>query len=246
MHFVAVLVFAFVLGTVVGSFLNVAALRSLKSESVVWPPSHCPLCNHRLAAKDLVPVLSYVLLGGKCRYCLGSISPQYPLVEAAAGLIFAVLAWKYGLTWKFSWLATFASVLIIATITDLKEMVVPLEPIAIGLAAVTFLKVAAGVFKLSDILTALACSALLALPAGFGLTGDGDAPVAALIGLTLGPVRTVEALFWAVVFGGTYGIALLVKDSQNRKKQVPLVPFLAAGSAVAVFVPGTLAVLAWL
>lgn len=235
-----------VLGTVAGSFLNVVAIRSLKGESVIWPPSHCPRCGHRLAAKDLVPVLSYVLLRGRCRYCKGRISPQYPLAEAAAGAVFAALFWKYGATWEFLWLLVLASVLIIVTITDLREMTVPLGPVAVGLAAALFLRLAAGALGLLDILAALCCCALFAVPACFGLAGDGDAPVAALVGLALGPARAVEALFWAVVLGGIYGAALIVKDSQNRKKQVPLVPFLAAGSAIAVFAPGVLAVLAGL
>ncbi len=87
--------FLFILGVCVGSFLNVVALRSLKEESVVWPGSYCPRCNHALSALDNIPVLSYVLLQGKCRYCRQPISWQYPLVELLTGVIYAALAYVF-------------------------------------------------------------------------------------------------------------------------------------------------------
>lgn len=246
MYAVVPLLFAFLLGAIIGSFLNVVALRLLKDESIIWPPSHCPLCSHQLGPRDLIPVLSYILLRGKCRYCHGRISSQYPLVEAATGAVFALLFWKYGLTWKSAWLAVFISVLIISTIADLNEMTVPLVPLAVGLSGVIFLKLTAGMLGLCDILTGLACYVLFAFPARLGLMGDGDAPVAALVGFTLGPAQAVEAFFWALMLGGLYGAALLVKDSRNRKKQIPLVPFLTAGSVTAVLMPGVFTMLAGL
>ncbi|MBX9687671.1 MAG: prepilin peptidase [Candidatus Obscuribacterales bacterium] len=85
----------FVLGICVGSFLNVLALRSLKEESLVWPSSYCPQCKHSLSALDNIPLLSYLILQGKCRYCKGGISFQYPLVEFLTGLIYAALAYFF-------------------------------------------------------------------------------------------------------------------------------------------------------
>lgn len=85
----------FILGLCVGSFLNVVALRSLKEESVVWPGSYCPQCNHALSALDNIPLISYLLLQGKCRYCRNPISWQYPLVELLTGIIYAALAYVF-------------------------------------------------------------------------------------------------------------------------------------------------------
>ncbi|MBY0356718.1 MAG: prepilin peptidase [Candidatus Obscuribacterales bacterium] len=86
---------AFFLGLCFGSFLNVVALRSLKEQSVWWPPSHCPQCEHALSPWDNIPLLSYLLLGGRCRYCRNSISWQYPVVELATGLVFCAIAYVF-------------------------------------------------------------------------------------------------------------------------------------------------------
>ena len=94
-HAPLVLSFALVLGLAVGSFLNVLALRSLKEESVLWPPSYCPVCNHALSAFDNLPVLSWFLLGGKCRHCKAAISWQYPLVELVTALSFVAITWLF-------------------------------------------------------------------------------------------------------------------------------------------------------
>lgn len=85
----------FILGACVGSFLNVLALRSLKEESIIWPPSYCPKCNHRLSPFDNIPVISWLLLQGKCRYCKQPIHWQYPLVEILTGLIFTAVAFEF-------------------------------------------------------------------------------------------------------------------------------------------------------
>lgn len=86
---------AFVFGNLIGSFLNVLALRSLKEESIIWPTSYCPSCKHSLAPLDNVPVLSYFMLGAKCRYCKAPISWQYPFVEFTTGLVFAAIAFQF-------------------------------------------------------------------------------------------------------------------------------------------------------
>jgi prepilin signal peptidase PulO-like enzyme (type II secretory pathway) len=94
-HPFALLFLLLILGCCVGSFLNVVALRSLKEESLIWPSSYCPQCNHALAPWDNIPVISYLSLGGKCRYCQKEISWQYPLVEIITGLVFLALGYIY-------------------------------------------------------------------------------------------------------------------------------------------------------
>lgn len=227
----------FLFGAAIGSFLNVVALRTLSGESIVYPPSHCPRCSHRLGAKDLLPIISYLLLKG--RHCGGRISPQYPLVEVAVGALFGGLFALYGPALKSLWLAAFFAALAVATVTDLKEGVVPYGPLIWSAAAIIGLKLAGSRDGfLSDLLAAAVMFFVLALPAKFNLVGEGDAPVGVLVGFSLGPAAAAAALFWAVVLGGAYGAALLVKNSRNSKKAVPFVPFMAAGCAVAVFLPG--------
>lgn len=113
------------LGLVLGSFYNVVALRVPAKESLLNPPSHCPNCNTRLKARDLLPVVSYLLSGGKCRYCGTRISPLYPLGEAATGLLFLWVYLQFGLTGKGIIGFILVSLAVIVTVADLKYMLIP-------------------------------------------------------------------------------------------------------------------------
>lgn len=124
-HAVALSVAAGLLGLVVGSFLNVLALRSLAEESVFWPPSHCPSCKKNIMPWDNIPVLSYLLLGGRCRFCKCRISWQYPLVEAVTAVAFIVLVNAFGLGWQTLGMAIFVCTLIAVTVTDFREKLIP-------------------------------------------------------------------------------------------------------------------------
>ena len=118
------LVYAFVIGICIGSFLNVVILRGLSGESIVLPPSHCTKCNHKLAWYDNIPLLSYIILAGKCRYCKEKISPQYPIVEFVTGIVFAGLYYKYGFNLNTIFIMAAASLCIVLAVTDLKEKVI--------------------------------------------------------------------------------------------------------------------------
>lgn len=114
----------FLLGLLIGSFLNVMALRLLKDESFVTPPSACPQCKAKIKPLDNIPVISYLLLGGRCRACQGPISLQYPLVELATGLLFSGLVWFFDLSWGTLLLAVLVANLIVITITDWHESLI--------------------------------------------------------------------------------------------------------------------------
>ncbi len=119
--------YALIIGLCVGSFLNVVVLRGLSGESIVLPPSHCTSCNHKLAWYDNIPLFSYLFLRGKCRYCGEKISPQYPVVELATGLIFAAIYYKYSfatINLNLFFLLAAASLCIVMTVTDIKEKVI--------------------------------------------------------------------------------------------------------------------------
>jgi prepilin signal peptidase PulO-like enzyme (type II secretory pathway) len=110
-----------VIGLFVGSFLNVLALRSLKEQSIIFPPSHCPNCDHRLGIMDLVPVLSYLMLRGRCRYCHQPISWQYPIVEVLTAAAFVILIRYFGFTVEGVGMVIFACTLIAVCVTDFRE-----------------------------------------------------------------------------------------------------------------------------
>ena len=118
------LVYFIIIGLCVGSFLNVVVLRGLSGESIVLTPSHCTKCDHKLAWYDNIPVLSYLFLRGKCRYCSEKISPQYPLVELFTALVFVGIYLKYGMTLNTVCLLFAASTCIVMAVTDIKEKVI--------------------------------------------------------------------------------------------------------------------------
>ena len=119
--------YALIVGLCVGSFLNVVVLRGLSGESIVLPPSHCTSCNHKLAWYDNIPLFSYLILRGKCRYCGAKISPQYPVVEFVTGVIFAAIYYRYSfatININLFFLLAAASLCIVMTVTDIKEKVI--------------------------------------------------------------------------------------------------------------------------
>ncbi len=119
-----VLFFVFCVGTVIGSFLNVVILRAFSGESIVLPPSKCPKCGNKLKWWHNIPIISYILLRGKCYFCHEKISIQYPIIEALTGFVFLAVFIKFGLTWDTLFAFAVASLLIVISVTDIKERVV--------------------------------------------------------------------------------------------------------------------------
>jgi leader peptidase (prepilin peptidase)/N-methyltransferase len=225
------------LGLLIGSFLNVVAYRLPRGESLLWPASHCPSCEAPIKPYDNVPVLSWLLLRGKCRGCGVHISPRYPATELTTGVAFALIALVNGLDKNLIWELPFAAMLIAVASIDLEHRIVPnkiLLPFAIYGAAV------AAVFRTDDLpdLAIAAAGAFLffllaalAYPAGMGM---GDVKLAGVMGLFLG-LNVVPALFAAFLSGTLVGIAVAARaKSDGRKTGVPFAPFLAFGGLVGV------------
>lgn len=118
-------VFVVILGLACGSFLNVLASRTLADESILWPPSHCPACKKSIKWYDNFPIISYLVLKGRCRFCQGKISIQYPLVEFSTACMFLVLFEVFGPTWQTAAMMVFVSTLIAITVTDIREKLIP-------------------------------------------------------------------------------------------------------------------------
>jgi leader peptidase (prepilin peptidase)/N-methyltransferase len=219
-----------------GSFLNVVAHRVPARRSLVRPRSACGSCGHEIAARDNVPILSYVLLRGRCRQCSARISPLYPLVEAATAALAVACVAAFGLTAYTALAFGFCAVLVTLSVIDLQHRIVPnriVLPAAVAVfAAHTAIEPspewALGALGASGFLFAAA----LAYPKGLGM---GDVKLALLLGAMLGAsvsvallLGFVASLFPAVLLFARHGRAA-------RKMAVPLVPFLSLGALVALF-----------
>lgn len=253
----------FALGCVIGSFLNVCIYRMPWDRSVVSPPSHCPQCGGRLRAVDLVPLLSFLALGRKCRFCGSAIAWRYFVVELIAGLVF-VGVWRAsgpGPQLIPGWI--FASVVIAVVFTDLDHMIIPDKLVAAALVAAVLgegLLVAAGRAPLLSVTvpgTSLALprvlagglvglgafvfirafSQLLFRREGMGL---GDVKLAGAIGAMLGPALALVSFGLAILAGAMLGVLLLVARLRRRMEYLPFGPFLAVAALVALLVPDRL------
>ena len=210
--------FIFLFGLAVGSFLNVIICRLETKESIITGRSHCPKCGAVLKWLDLIPLISFLLQKGKCRYCKGKISLQYPIVELTTGLLFLLI---------FNWLnIVIACFLIIIFVYDLKHYIIPDKIIfpAILLALI---------FNWSNILSAVLASGFflsLVLISKGKWMGLGDVKLAALMGLILGWPNICLALFLSFLSGAIIGLVLIALGKKTIKSQIPFGPFLSGAT----------------
>jgi leader peptidase (prepilin peptidase)/N-methyltransferase len=219
-----------------GSFLNVVAHRVPARRSLVHPRSSCGSCGHEIAARDNVPVLSYLLLRGRCRHCSARISPLYPAVEALTAVLAVACVAAFGLTAHAALAFGFCAVLVTLSAIDLRHRIVPngivLPAAGVVLVAHTALDPSAewalGALGASGFLFAAA----LAYPKGMGM---GDVKLALLLGAMLGAPVAI-ALFLGFVSSLAPAIVLFARHGRAaRKMAIPLVPFLSLGALVALF-----------
>lgn len=229
-------VFVVLLGLAIGSFLNVCIDRLPEGMSLARPRSHCPACKRTLASRDLVPVLSYLLLRGRCRYCSMPIPRRVLVVEAGTGLLFLLLWSRYGTSLQFAFVALVACVFIVALVIDLEHRLIPNAVVypAIGMALVAVpFAVGPGLPQaLWGGIVALAPLSVIVLlyPQGMGL---GDVKLAAFIGLVAGFPLVLLALSISFVLAGGIGAAAMLARRIGMKDALPFAPFLAAGGMVA-------------
>ncbi|MFH1684595.1 MAG: prepilin peptidase [Candidatus Margulisiibacteriota bacterium] len=246
------LIILFIVGAVVGSFLNVCIHRLPRGESTIFPASHCPYCNQKLGALDLIPILGYFLLMGKCRYCKAAISFRYPLVEFLGGCLFVVSALKFPiLTLGFPFSVVFLSILLVIFFVDLEHLVIP--------DAVSFSGILLGLgYNYTRALSQPTAeplnpflSALYGLLIGYGLfylvgvlgkilfkkeaVGEGDLYLAALLGACLGFSGVLLAIFISYLLAGAVTLVLLAAGKVKMGDYVPFGPALAGGGVIAFF-----------
>ncbi|RMG68411.1 MAG: prepilin peptidase [Nitrospirae bacterium] len=235
----------FLFGLVIGSFLNVCIYRLPRGESVVFPSSKCPSCGSSIKAYDNVPLLSYLILRGRCRSCGSRISKRYPLVEFLNGLLYVMVLWRYGMGVTALVFMLYMSALIVITFIDLDFQIIPDVITLPG----TMLSILAGSLFLKDPFLRFAAlgwrASVIGAVLGFGLfyaiavlsrggMGGGDIKMMAMVGALTGWKGVLLTTFLGSLIGSLVGIYLMLLKGKGRKTKIPFGPYLAAGSAVTV------------
>ncbi len=254
----------FVFGLIIGSFLNVCILRIPVAESVVLPPSHCPSCGMPIKPYDNIPVVSWLVLAGRCRKCKARISAMYPMVELGTGLLFLACYFVFGIKAEALKWAIFAALLIVLTITDLRERILPdkVNFVGFGLGLLlslftrpvdgTALWLANHLFTYPPPEAALSfADALIGAGVASGLLwlvaegyfrargregmGLGDVKMMAMAGAFLGLQRALLTILLGSLLGSIIGIAVIAIGRKGRDFELPFGTFLGAGAMLVVF-----------
>lgn len=225
----------FLFGLLIGSFLNVCIYRVPRQESIVFPASHCACCGTPIKHCDLIPVVSFLLLRGKCRSCNCAISARYPLVELATATLLCIQNWRWGSSVSFVLFAALTAVLIVVTMVDYDHQIIPDRFIVIiailGLCylfAVRFWQ-AGSVAVLDSIIGCLLGGGLFFLIAvvSKGGMGGGDIKLVAALGLWFGWKQLLLLIVLSFVLGAIISVFLLLRHKKTGKDGIPFGPFIA-------------------
>lgn len=229
---------ALVFGLIIGSFLNVCIHRLPINESLIAPSSRCPACRHPVRWRDNIPVVSFLLLRGRCRDCGRPISRRYPLVELANGIGYVLLVWRFGVGPETAVYALLYSSLLVITFIDLDHQIIPdritLPGMVVGLAASSvilplgFLNAVIGLLLGGALFYGVAA-------ASRGGMGGGDIKLIAMIGAFLGWKQVLLTIFIGALAGSVIGLFLMAFKGKSRKYPVPFGPFLGLGAVVSLF-----------
>ena len=238
-----ILIFIFILGTLIGSFLNVVIFRNPKGESISFPPSHCPNCKTRLTFWDLIPIVSYLYLRGRCRTCNEKVSVQYPIIEGITGLLFIFTYLIFGVGLEFLEYIIILSILIAIFMIDYKHYIIPNGMnLLIFLVTLVFLIVGiiTGDKDLSDVLfrfygLLLGGGFFLLIAIITGAMGGGDIKLMAALGFLFGFTQTLVLIFFSFIIGGLLSGLLLVLKLKKRKDHIPFGPFICIGALITIF-----------
>jgi leader peptidase (prepilin peptidase)/N-methyltransferase len=231
------------LGMIVASFLNVCADRLPAKQSLVYPPSHCPACSRRLAAKDLIPVFSYLWLRGRCRYCKAAIPKRVLWVEIATAALFGLAYWQYRLSIDLPIALFYISIFMVILVIDFEHGLILNRIVYPAMVIALLLSVFFTIFLPQvGIVPSIAWAAvgggigfvvflLIAIVSRGGM-GFGDVKLAALIGLATGFPLVIVALIMGMILGGLVAVILLGFKIKKRKEAMPFGPFLAVAAIV--------------
>jgi len=231
------------LGMIIASFLNVCADRLPANQSLAYPPSHCPACSRRLAAKDLIPIFSYLWLRGRCRYCRAIIPRRVLWVEVSTAALFGLAYWQYGLSIELPIAFFYISIFMVILVIDLEHGLILNRIVYPALAVALLLSVFFTIFLPQVAIVPNIGRAAIGGGIGFvvfflivivsrGGMGLGDVKLAALIGLATGFPLVIVALIMGMILGGLVAVILLGFKIKKRKEAMPFGPFLAVAAIV--------------
>lgn len=225
------------LGLLIGSFLNVCIYRIAREESISFPPSHCTSCGYNLKPKDLVPVLSYIFLGGKCRSCKEKISIQYPIVEILNAFLYFMVYLKYGFTLNLFKFCLLSSLLIVIGFIDFKTKYVYNSTVVFGVVS----GICFAILEWIETKT-LPINYMVGAFIGFGVIylivaltrgmGEGDIDIALICGLFLGFKGIIVTLFLSIILGGIVSLIIIIFKLKDRKSEIAFGPYLAIATIV--------------
>jgi len=236
-------IISIIFGALVGSFLNVCIFRLPKGESIIWPGSHCPHCKNAIKFYDNIPVVSYFLLRGRCRYCKGSISLQYPLVEGITAVSSLFLIIKFGPSLSYLLYFAFVAALIVITVIDLYHQIIPdvISLPGIGMGLLASLLIPQITFSNSLIGILLGGGSLFIVATFYqwlfkreGM-GGGDIKLLAMIGAFLGWKAVLLTILLSSLIGSVTGILMMVVKGKDFKYAIPFGPFLSLGAVISLF-----------
>jgi leader peptidase (prepilin peptidase)/N-methyltransferase len=241
----------FAVGAIVGSFLNVCIHRLPRNLSVVLPSSRCPACSAPVRTFDNIPVISFILLRGRCRDCGAKISVRYPLVEILNALLFVLAVWRFGLGVHTPFLFAFCSAMIVITFIDLDFQIIPdaitLPGVVVGLIGGSLVLPDPfdrfSVLGLRESLIGLASGGavfFLIAEVSYRILrqeamGGGDIKMMAMVGAFMGWKSVLLTTFSGSLLGSLAGILIMVLKGKGRKTKIPFGPFLAAGALISLF-----------
>lgn len=229
-------IIVFVVGLAIGSFLNVLIYRIDDLESVVKTRSHCPYCKKVLSWYELVPLLSFIFLWGRCKDCKEKISIQYPAVELGTAGLFLLLYYLFGVSWQMAFYALVFSILIVIFVHDIKKQLIADELVWVALVPVVLGSWYFGQFSMIHMLIGgLICGgvpALLVLVSKEKWMGSGDIKLGLICGLLVGYPRALFLMFSAFVLGAVIGVIYMVIKRKTIKDSLPFAPFLISAALI--------------
>ena len=225
----------FILGLIIGSFLNVVIYRLPEGKSIVYPPSHCPDCGHKLSPLELIPVFSYIFLRGKCKSCRTDISIRYPIIELLTGIIFIINYIYISDLISLTAGLIFSSLLVVLTMIDFDHQILPdkltLGGLIVGFIFSFFRSDITVIYSLIGVLVAGGLLFLIAYLSKGGM-GGGDIKMMAMVGSFTGPIIAVSSIFLGAVIALIAHLPGLVSGKTGMKTKLPFGPFLALASLI--------------